>query len=113
MGVRRRANKPPLQPESADETLLLLVEHKLQPESGLVARTATEAMVGDLLFLYLVTVNSLVPGQCNQHEAQLRGDASRKSMEPSPVSSQLWKNGVILSAGGLLLAAGAEGPLLR
>ena len=60
--MRRRTNKPPLQTEAADETLLLLVEYKLQPESGFVTRTATEAVVGDLLFLYLVTVNSLVPG---------------------------------------------------
>src|SRR5271167_2269890 len=62
MGVRRRTNKAPRQTKAADEALALLVENKLQPESGVVGGTATEAIVGELLFLELVTVDSLVPG---------------------------------------------------
>jgi len=46
----------------ADKALALLVEDKLQPQSGFVAGTATEAVVGDLLLFYLVTVNSFVLG---------------------------------------------------
>src|SRR5271165_1154714 len=62
MGVRRRANKAALQTESADEALLLLVEHKLQPETSFVGGPTTKAIVGELLFLHLMTVNSFVPG---------------------------------------------------
>jgi hypothetical protein len=62
----RRPNETPLQAKAADEALALLVENKLQPESGLVGRTAAEAIVRELLFLYLVTMNFLVPGHVHK-----------------------------------------------
>src|SRR5271157_1291142 len=62
VGVRRWADKAPLQTKAADEALVLLVENKLQPESGFVGGAATKTVVGELLFLYLVTMNSFVPG---------------------------------------------------
>src|SRR5271157_4537014 len=62
VSVRRRTNEAPLQAEAADEALALLVENKLQPESGFVGGAATKTVVGELLFLYLVTMNSFVPG---------------------------------------------------
>src|SRR5271157_5655714 len=62
VSVRRRTNEAPLQAEAADEALALLVENKLQPESGFVGGAATKTVVGELLFLYLVTMNSLVAG---------------------------------------------------
>ncbi|HME33330.1 MAG TPA: hypothetical protein VKG65_11300, partial [Terriglobales bacterium] len=62
VGVRRRAHEAPLQAEAADEALALFVEYEFEPQSGCVARAATEAMVGDLLLLNFVTVNSFVPG---------------------------------------------------
>ena len=58
MGVRRRPDKTPLQTKVADKALAFLVERKLQPQAGFVAGTATKAIVGELLFLYLVTMNS-------------------------------------------------------
>src|SRR5271157_6510556 len=60
MRMRRRPDEAALQAEAADETLAFLVEHKLQAQSGVVGGPATEAIVGELLLLDLVTVNSLV-----------------------------------------------------
>src|ERR1700722_5849001 len=58
--VRRRSDKTPLQTKTADKALTFLVENKLQLQSGLIARAATKAMVGELLRLYLVAGNSFV-----------------------------------------------------
>ena len=60
--MRGRTNESPLQPESANEALVFLVEYKLQPETGFVGGTTTKAIVGKRLFLYLMTMNSFVPG---------------------------------------------------
>src|ERR1019366_9349126 len=77
VGVRRRPHKAPLQTEAADKALALLVEHKLQPEARLVGRAASEAIIGVLLFLYLVTVNSFVPG----HGTKMKQSRSRCKWE--------------------------------
>src|SRR5271157_3289535 len=62
VSVRRRTNEAPLQTKAADEALVFLVENELQPETGFVGGTATKAIVGELLFPDLVTMNSFVPG---------------------------------------------------
>ncbi len=62
MSVARRADEALLQLEMADKALVLLVEDELQPQPGLVGGAATEAVVGDLLLLDLVTMNSFVLG---------------------------------------------------
>jgi hypothetical protein len=77
VGMGWRPNKAPLQAKAADEALAFLVEHKLQPEPGVVGRAAAEAIVGVLLFLYLVTVNSFVPG----HETKMKQTRSRCKWE--------------------------------
>ena len=51
----------------------LLVENKLQPQTGFVGGAATEAIVGELLFLYLVTRNSFVPGHGTKMEQSRSG----------------------------------------
>src|ERR1035437_873174 len=66
VGMGRGPDKAPLQAKAAEEALAFLVEHKLQPESGLVGGTATEAIVSELLSLYLVTMNFLVPGHVHK-----------------------------------------------
>src|ERR1019366_8939314 len=70
-------DKAPLQAKAAEEALAFLVEHKLQPESGFVGRAATEAIVSELLFLYLVTMNFLVPG----HGTKMKQSRSRCKWE--------------------------------
>jgi hypothetical protein len=52
----------------ADEALALLVQNKLQPQSGFVAGTATEAVVGDLLLFYFMTVDAFVLGHVPKME---------------------------------------------
>jgi len=62
MGVRWRAYKTPLQTKAADKALLVFVEDELQLQSSFAVRTASEAPVGELLPLYLMTMNSFLPG---------------------------------------------------
>src|ERR1035437_3452417 len=84
VGMGWRPDEAPLQAKAADEALALLVENKLQSESGCVGGTATEAIVGVLLFLYLVTVNFSVPGHVHKMKQSRSGckweDAFRHSL---------------------------------
>src|ERR1019366_9564815 len=84
VGMGWRPDKAPLQTKAAEEALALLVEHKLQPESGCVGGTATEAIVGLLLFLYLVTMNFLVPGHVHKMKQTRSGCKCEDAFRFSP-----------------------------
>ncbi len=60
VGVGRRPDKAALQPEATNEALALLIEDELQAEPGFVAGAATEAVIGELLLFYRVTMNAFV-----------------------------------------------------
>lgn len=80
MGVRRRANKAPLQTKATDKALLRFVEDEFQPQSGFAVRTATKAPVGELLLLYLMTMNSLMPG----HGVSMKQSCGMMQVETKP-----------------------------
>jgi hypothetical protein len=66
MGMGRRADESSLQAKAADEALALLVEHKLQLQSGLVLRTATEALVTVNPLFDCVSMDWLVTGHATK-----------------------------------------------
>src|ERR1019366_452097 len=84
-----RPDKAPLQAKAAEEALALLVEHKLQPESGFVDGAATEAIVGVLLFLYLVTVNFFVPGHVHKMKQSRSGCKWEDAFRFSPFAEEM------------------------
>ena len=84
MGMGWRPDETPLKAKAAEEALAFLVENKLQPESGFVGRAATEAIIGELLFLYLVTMNFLVPGHVHKMKQTRSGCKCEDAFRFSP-----------------------------